>query len=531
MAAASKRIARLKRVDRAAVFIITLGGLAVVVGVLGILLFIGAETVPLFRPARVTATAARQRFANLVVRSLIEPVPRALLEDARKQKEDAERLLAERTGEGRVELARASTGIDDVKRALPNDTVLVSFVRYDRTVPSGTGSSVTTMIVPSYGAFVVKGGTSSVFFAPLGPATSIEALVSEWRKTASGENTSGMITRDRAEALYIAAADRLRSAVWDPIETHIADARQIFVVPDGTLNLVNLAALTDRQGRYFVERDAVIHYLSTERDVVVGTVGSKSQGSLLAVGNPAFDEGGPPSRAQPATLRSTCEPAGPARFGNLPGSLAEVNEISQLWPRSGTSVVTVLSGSTASETAVKKALIGRRVLHFATHGFFISDACPPDGSRSGGVARSSPLLLSGLAFAGANRRGALLDEDDGILTAEEVAGLNLNGVEWAVLSACDTGLGEIRAGEGVFGLRRAFQVAGVRTVIMSLWPVDDQATRAWMRALYEARFRRGLSTADAVHSASVAVLSERRAKKQSTLPVYWAAFVAAGDWR
>ena len=490
-----------------------------------------------------SANAARQRFANLVMRSVLEPVPRALLDEARTQKEDAERSLAERKVEGRVELARASTGIDDVKRALPRDTVLVSFVRYDRTVPSGTGPSVTTMIVPSYGAFVVKGGTSSVFFAPLGPATSIEALVSEWRKTASGENTSGMITRDRAEALYIAVADRLRSAVWDPIEAHIADARQIFVVPDGTLNLVNLAALTDRQGRYFVERDAVIHYLSTERDVVVGTVGSKSQGGLLAVGNPAFDEGGPPSRAQPATMRSACEPAGPARFGNLPGSLGEVNEISQLWPRSGTSIVTVLSGSTASETAVKKALTGRRVLHFATHGFFISDACPPDGSRSAGVARSSaaaqfaeegrenPLLLSGLAFAGANRRGAALDEDDGILTAEEVAGLNLNGVEWAVLSACDTGLGEIRAGEGVFGLRRAFQVAGVRTVIMSLWPVDDQATRAWMRALYEARFRRGLSTADAVHSASVAVLSERRAKKQSTLPVYWAAFVAAGDWR
>ena len=100
-----------------------------------------------------------------------------------------------------------------------------------------------------------------------------------------------------------------------------------------------------------------------------------------------------------------------------------------------------------------------------------------------------------------------------------------------MLSACDTGLGEIRAGEGVFGLRRAFQVAGARTVIMSLWSVDDQATRAWMRALYEARFRRGLNTAAAVHAASVAVLSDRRAKKQSTLPVYWAAFVAAGDWR
>jgi CHAT domain-containing protein len=146
--------------------------------------------------------------------------------------------------------------------------------------------------------------------------------------------------------------------------------------------------------------------------------------------------------------------------------------------------------------------------------------------------RENPLLLTGLALAGANRRSAArLDEDDGILTGEEVASLNLNGVEWAVLSACDTGLGEIRAGEGVFGLRRAFQVAGARTVIMSLWSVDDQATRAWMRALYDARFRRGLSTADAVHTASVTVLRDRRAKGQSTLPFYWAAFVAAGDWR
>ena len=109
--------------------------------------------------------------------------------------------------------------------------------------------------------------------------------------------------------------------------------------------------------------------------------------------------------------------------------------------------------------------------------------------------------------------------------------LNLQGTDWAVLSACDTGVGEIKAGEGVFGLRRAFQVACYRTVIMSLWSVDDQATRAWMRALYEGRFQRQLSTADAVHQASLTVLRDRRARGQSTHPFFWAAFVAAGDWR
>ena len=142
------------------------------------------------------------------------------------------------------------------------------------------------------------------------------------------------------------------------------------------------------------------------------------------------------------------------------------------------------------------------------------------------------LLLSGLALSGANRRSSdLTDGDDGILTAEEVAALDLAGVEWAVLSACDTGVGEIRAGEGVFGLRRAFQIAGARSVIMSLWSVEDQSTRSWMKALYEGRFERNRATADAVHEASLTVLRDRRSKGLRTHPFYWAAFVAAGDWR
>jgi CHAT domain-containing protein len=202
----------------------------------------------------------------------------------------------------------------------------------------------------------------------------------------------------------------------------------------------------------------------------------------------------------------------------------------------------VLVGRGASEAAFKRDAPGHRVLHVATHGFFLNGACESaPGTRGvGGLSSTAatarpvenPLLLSGLALAGANRRAsASPNEDDGILTAEEVASLNLEGVEWAVLSACDTGVGEIKAGEGVFGLRRAFQVAGARTVIMSLWSVDDQATRTWMRALYEGRFQRKLSTAAAVHAASLSLLRERRAKGQSTHPFYWAAFIAAGDWR
>jgi CHAT domain-containing protein len=148
------------------------------------------------------------------------------------------------------------------------------------------------------------------------------------------------------------------------------------------------------------------------------------------------------------------------------------------------------------------------------------------------VTGENPLLLAGLALAGANRRQtAGADEEDGILTAEEIASLDLAGVGWAVLSGCDTGVGEIQVGEGIFGLRRVFQVAGVGTVIMSLWPVEDETARRWMRSLYEARLLRGESTAECVREASLKLLRERRASKSSTHPFYWAGFIAAGDWR
>jgi CHAT domain-containing protein len=232
--------------------------------------------------------------------------------------------------------------------------------------------------------------------------------------------------------------------------------------------------------------------------------------------------------------------------------LDETRFIASLWEGSnagatrplrspGDDAGTLLTGSEATESAFKARAPGRRVIHLATHGFFLGGRCPSRlerplaSGRAGGGDRAAigenPLLLSGLALAGANRRersGA--EDDDGILTAEEIAALDLSGVEWAVLSACETGAGEVRAGEGVLGLRRAFQVAGARTLIMSLWTVDDDATSRWMQALYEARLRRRQGTMEAVRHASLALLRERRQKGQSTHPFYWGAFVAAGRW-
>jgi CHAT domain-containing protein/tetratricopeptide (TPR) repeat protein len=501
------------------------------------------------------AHAERQRYANLVVRSLQEAVSPGVLDEARRRAETAERALAERNAEGRVEAVHRDVGLAQVRAALPPESALVSFVRHDRPAPArGAGAA-------AYAAFIVKAGTGEPIYVPLGDASDVDARITRWRAEAGGQS---MASGPAAawERRYRAVGTRLRAALWDPLAAHLSDASRVFVVPDGSINLVSLAALPVGDADYLIESAPILHYLTTERDLLQSRDATPVTG-LLAVGGAAFGPGAPGAAA--AAVRGAGCVSNQMYFQSLPGARAEVDDIAAIWPRDGARTATVLTGPAADEAAVKTAVAGRRVVHFATHGFFLDTRCepapagvravggltapsvssPPSSTPSApppsttrpvrppaGVRVDNPLLLSGLALAGANRRAtSRAGRDDGILTAEEIAGLDLHGTEWAVLSACDTGLGEIRAGEGVFGLRRAFQIAGARTVIMSLWSVDDRATRAWMRALYAGRFQRRLDTASAVRDATLSALRERRAKRLGTHPFYWAAFVAAGDWR
>jgi CHAT domain-containing protein/tetratricopeptide (TPR) repeat protein len=504
------------------------------------------------------AQQARQRFANLLVRSLDEPVTRSLMDQARQEKEDAERALAEESASERAEIARAAVGLDEVRRALPAGSVLVSFVQFNRSsrrIAIGRTSSKT----PSIAAFVLRAGQQSVALVPLGTVASLEQRVSAFRLEASGTSLRSGRDPEAAMLKYRRAGDVLRQMIWDPIGAHLRDATRVFVVPDGAVGLVPLAALPAKGTSYVLEHSPPISYLSTERDLAAMNVPAQTGArGLLALGGPDFGNAGlapaAPVRPAPAPVvsgasaadtRSSSDCAGvqSLQFQPLDGTIAEAQEISRLWAARRTAEpARLLLGSEASETTFKRSAHEYRILHLATHGFFLRDACgggAVSGTRGvGGLAgpprrpAENPLLLSGLALAGANRRASAGAEgDDGILTAEEVTGLDLSGVEWAVLSACDTGVGEIAAGEGVFGLRRAFQIAGARSVIMSLWSVEDESTRAWMRALYEGRFDRNRPTADAVHEASLALLRDRRSKGLSTHPFYWGGFVAAGDWR
>ncbi len=516
-------------------------------------------------------TAAAKQLATLTVSAEpMDPVRRrVLLGQARDRKERAERALGAASADAGAALAGRRTDAAQVQRAVPRRSALVSFRRYHhlrlrdaeraREVHAGRDT------VESYVAFVARAGRTDPDLVPLGPAATVDSLVAAWsREIASGR--SGQDAR-AAEARYRPVAMALRARVWDPVAARLdASDTLVFLVPDGALHLVSFPTLPAADGRYLVESGPALQVLTTERDLVALQEPANTGAGMLALGGVDYDHAGGLPHRQPARggasrtaaraaayrgPRSNCETFRSLHFLPLPGTRFECDAIVadfRAVARTAASGerVELLTGGAADEASFKTDAPGHRILHLATHGFLLSGRCGaspgaaagPTSAR-GAVApvaeedRTDPLLLSGLALAGANNRDRMRapDAEDGVLTAEEVGALDLSGVEWAVLSGCETGAGEIRAGEGVFGLQRAFRIAGARTLVMSLWSVGDRSTEAWMQVLYHARLRDHASTATAVRTAARTVLEQQRRRGAGTHPFYWGAFVAAGDWR
>jgi CHAT domain-containing protein len=303
--------------------------------------------------------------------------------------------------------------------------------------------------------------------------------------------------------------------------------KAILIAPDAQLNLLPFETLPLAAGRYLID-DYQVSYLTCGRDVLrFGMPRFGECGQAVVIADPAFNLAADAASAAPAQpeagSRQAVEIDRGLRFGPLKGTRQESEEISKLlgitpWLRAD-----ALAGRV-------KTLRSPRILHLATHGFFLAteavEGLTDVPGRLSGQGMKNPLLRSGLALAGANvwlGGGSVPPEaEGGLLTAEDVTGMDLLDTDLVVLSACETGLGEIQFGEGVLGLRRAFVLAGTRRLVMSLWKVPDAQTKELMIDFYQ-RILRGDGVAQALRGAQLAL------KVKHPDAYYWGAFVCLGD--
>lgn len=374
----------------------------------------------------------------------------------------------------------------------------------------------------------------------LGDADAIDKTIKEFRESTQG-NLSASAVNEKSEGLY--------EILWAPLEQFVGDARELIISPDGQLNLVPFAALRDPDGEYLIEK-AQITYVATGRDLVQKASGQEGMTPPVLFAHPAYDKKLIKCPFVEKDFKGTFPP--------LCETKAEADQIGPLVP---IAEERRFFGEQASEDRVL-ALRRPRILHLATHGFFCpkpdSKSKENDSCRTGVLsfiaqaasladkldkprdkeAQSSsdvttkienPLFRSGLALAGAeyeymNKASGQLD---GILTGYEASGMDLRGTELVVLSACDTGVGDVKNGDGIAGLRRAFQLAGARNIVMSLWKVDDALTAQQMVSFYKL-YSQGRSPAEALRSAQLATIKELREKNRKASPKLWAPFIVQG---
>jgi len=380
------------------------------------------------------------------------------------------------------------------------DKALIEFVVYNKRI-SLSGD----MTIKRYAAYVFT-PNEELRRVDLGNAEVIEKLVDDLRTMLRNKNVPETAVRQKARQL-----DR---HIMQPVRASLeAMTRHLIVSPDGAINLIPIASLVDEQNEYLVER-YLITYLTSGRDLLRLKHQRQTANPPLLVSNPAFD--GVPDSGQllrKGTLRSAtrataCDLSQIPPFAQLPEAAREVESIGRLLPQAK-----LLSFDKATSEALRE-IQSPNILHIATHGFFLC---------KGRI--KNPLLRSGLAMAGFNQRKS--HGGSGVLMAMDVAALNLEGTQLAVLSACETGLGDVQNGEGVHGLRRALVLAGSATQVISLWEVSTYYTRFLMTNYYtgmlgEEKQGRG----EALRQVQLKMLNKRSLRH----PFYWAAFIQSGAW-
>lgn len=442
--------------------------------------------------------------------------------------------------------------LEQFLKTLPASSAFIDYFAYRKMTANHAGPPDHLL------ATVVRPG-GEMKTVPLGPLNEIQKEIENWRKT-YGRGEAG-----------IEAGKRLRARIWEPVAAHLADANLVLISPDADLGLLPFNALPGKEpGKYLLQevRLATVSVPQLTGEMLKPLSGTIPADAMLLIGDIDYNAGlksEKPAVAPDDALMGSIR--GGASFQALPGTSAEVQAINDLRRQetgSRKQAAQTLLRQQATESAFRKLAPNSRILHVATHGFF----APPRGhsvtqqgeqvhdnalSASVTIESYHPGLLSGLALAGANTRDAA-SEDDGILTADEIAALPLSGVDLAVLSACETGIGKVTHGDGLIGVQRAFQIAGARSTISSLWKVNDHATQILMTRFYQNLWSGANSRLDALRDAQIWMLEhpqevwksasaaargidrvpsieEEQLGAKQLSPEFWGAFILSGNWQ
>jgi CHAT domain-containing protein/Tfp pilus assembly protein PilF len=407
-------------------------------------------------------------------------------------------------------LARATPA--DLQKALPSEAVFVDLLAYvlneqDPRVPGAKGEKQTLC----YLAFVVT--RDAIRWVDLGPAEPIHTALALWREAIT-------------TSPYAVAADlpaRLRELIWAPLRREFPEGtRVVYLSPDLDVSRVPWCALPgDRPGRLVLEEFAVAvvpHGPFLLDQLWSPDPGPKQARQVLIAGGVAYGDAPRPPDAAPALLAErrsapALKPGQALTWAPLSAAADEARAIAEQAARKKLEM-RLLLGADASADRVLAELPKARFAHLATHGFFadpqfrsVLQVDPKHFERTlrgerVGAGALSPLVLSGLVFAGANRPDT---PGRGLVTGEALIDRDLGGLELAVLSACDTGLGDVAGGEGVFSLQRAFHLAGCKNVVASQWKVPDAATAALMGEFYRTLWEDNLPPILALQRAQLAV--------------------------
>ncbi|MEZ6126037.1 MAG: CHAT domain-containing protein [Planctomycetaceae bacterium] len=442
--------------------------------------------------------------------------------------------------------------LDAVRRVIPANGVCVDFVRYDAvSFQEGAPQAFRRQYKPHYAAWVIWNiNGPDTMLVDLGDAQKIDDLIAELRRQLNSADADNISELKHDEDAAAAGTNRLLSeisvAVIRPLHLQKHQFDQLVASPDGDLWLLPWAALPlDPDVERPIIADASVTTVVSPRNLLKSRPQNGATRPCI-FSNASFDlEGDQKMDSIRAIFRNT-----PEMGDDRPNALFQIPPVASL---PGTKIeAQLIAPSIKNYTGldpnvyeqqyslehVASRLQSPRIVVFATHGFFLPQMHIPGqgslvsrtvpGVKVQAELSSNPLLRCGLLLAGCNDRDSAVGADDGVLTGEEIVGIDLRGTELVVLSACETGIGDVRSGEGVAGLRQAFQLAGAQAVVSTLWQVPDRDSALLMSRFFE-ELAAGKSKSESLRNAQLERIEKRRERYGAAHPFFWAAFTLTGN--